>query len=79
MVLGGGVVLLHEEPLCPYMYRGTSPIRKHPPSLQGGPKEPSKTLGIGLQQSHREVRFLIREALLWDPRTVSVLDFEKLL
>ena len=38
------------------MYRGTSPIRKHPP-----PQDPPRTLGKGLRQGPRGLRFLVGE------------------
>ena len=39
-----------------HMYRGTSPIRKRPPT-----SDPPRTLGIGLRQGPMGVRFLVSE------------------
>ena len=41
------------------VYRGTSPIRKRPP-----PYDPPTTLGIGIRQGPRGVRFLVCEVPL---------------
>ena len=43
-----------------YAYEGTSPIRKRPP-----PKTLPRTLGIGLRQGPRGVRFLVSEVPLY--------------
>jgi len=48
-----------EHEVCPLLQRGTSLIRT-PPT----PKDPHKTLGIGLQQGPRGVRFLMGEVPL---------------
>ena len=48
-----------EVPLQRYMYRGTSPIRKRPPS-----QDPPRTLGIGIRQGPKGLRFLVSEVPL---------------